>query len=367
MKIDFLGKSTESYINNVIESWKLSRPLEDNPDQNMVKSLDLPVNEFFVLNLSIECSIIEREIFTSCNNHVIWAQTSRVQNILEFEVHDHFKSNNDDNIVFEKIRQDMIFLSKEERQDDYRLKLPVFSMTKFSTSISIRDLIKIGKYFNHLYEKTDQDIFLFSSVRIFDFAYQLGYREDHFQKWKAPKILCEDFIKSETSNVNGNFLTVNTTLPLSLRAQLVRHRGLHIVDNLFEKIKSPNFKFENLELMIDCQVSGPISVFQEVTSKRACWIAQYNLWSDFLNKVTRIIPEMKLPCDFGGCPYDKDVILRYEGKDPNPPCPIHCRKNDLKITNDQRNKMLEMVVDDKRDPEFWDGKIFDVICEDDLK
>jgi hypothetical protein len=334
----------------VIDAWKFSRPNETDPNIDEVKKLDLPVNEFLVLNLEIECTILEREIFTSISNHVIWAQTSRVQNILAFEIEESIYGLAE---YFESVRAKMIEDSKTMRQDDYRLSLPLFSMTKFSTSISIRNLIKIMKYFHHLYCETDLKVFSESYYEMKRVVSNNGYYENHYTSWKTPKILCENFIPTSIGSVCGSFMTISSRIPMHLRAQLVRHRGLHVQDNLFSLMQNATIQKADLTLMVDVQVSGTIETFQEISSKRACWIAQYNIWSDFLNKITRIIPEMKLPCSGGACPFSEDAKLRYEGKDPNPPCPIHCVKNSLPVSRDMREKMYSMIKSDQRDTLYW--------------
>lgn len=354
----------------VLDAWAFSRPSEKEIKLEDVKKLDLPVNEFLVLNLEVECTILEREIFTNVTSHVIWAQTSRVQNILEFEIDESIRSKAND-AYFEGVRSKMIEDSKTMRQDDYRGALPIMSLTKFSTSISIRHLIKLMKYFIYLHgvmnkEKFKTKLFHNSYSEIRSVVSYFSYYDNHIADYKRPEILCESFKHTKDNARIGNFLVVSSEMPFYLASQLIRHRGLNTVNDLFNLIQSDNIIFADQLLEVRIQTTGTISMFKEVASKRNCWVAQYNIWSGFLDSVSAAVVEVALPCKSGVCPFNKDAMLRYEGADPNPPCPINCRINNLTITEDQRIKMLTMVNDDKRSTSFWDNEIFAVNCYGDL-
>lgn len=342
-------------------AWEFSRPLEcGKSDINNIIQLDLPVNEFPNFHLQIESTIVEREIIATMRNHVMWAQTSRVQNILAFEISKEFKS---DNEYYELIREEMKLESNNKRQDDYRLKLPIISKTKYSIIISARDLIKLYKYFIYLSENIKNNYFklLFknSASHIEIFLKTQGYDIKNLSQYKTNKILNEDFLIEKTGKL-GNFISASSELPIHLRSQLVRHRNIFIKDNFVNIFSNPNGHKFTLLNKVKCTVVGDSETMYSILSKRSCWIAQYNIWSDILNKIANLIDaDPKLPCSGGVCPFHGDALLRFEGKDPNPPCPIHIKYNNLHPTSQQIKEMKFMIEADSR-PDFWNKKIEDI-------
>lgn len=339
MKIEILGE-----VDNIKDAWMISRPNEENFDSSVI-DLDLPVNEFKVLNISVESTILEREIFTSARNHVIWAQTSRVQNVLDFKTPDYLPKID----VFDSFRKEMIKSSKNNRQDDYRLGLPILSMTKYSMSISYRNLMKIGEYFKHLRlvaaDPIIKRVFLESFVEISSHKNKNQTEEYSMMKTMNEYTPSEDFVFEGVKSISGK-------INFSLRAQLVRHRNLIVRDSLITEILN-NKKLHQFRLSdeIFCSVFGTSEDIKSLVSKRSCWISNYKIWSGL---IFQDLPN--LPCDSGGCPFAADVKLRSDGKDPNPPCPIYMKDNELNATTEQVDKMRKMVVVDDR-PGFWNHEI----------
>jgi hypothetical protein len=111
-------------------------------------------------------------------------------------------------------------------------------------------------------------------------------------------------------------------------------------------------------MLVNVQVSGLMEDWHEVISKRSCWIAQYDLWSELLNQASSFFEDKQdlLPCANGSCPYDGDAQARYTKEDPNAPCPIHASLNSRGVSTDQLIEMREQADSDKR-PMFWYEKI----------
>ncbi len=340
----------------VEEAWRFSRPNITEVDGESLKSTDLPVAEFARFDLHIESTIIEREIFATMRDHVMWAQTSRVQDVLAFEYDDVFEGID----FFEDTRVKMIEASKHERQDDYRLDLPLLSNTKYSVSVSLRTLVKLMNNFMYIARGCDSpimnDLLIGSANSILEFIKSKGYTEDNIGKYKTDLILGTRRVCEFGSRVGEN-LFIGCKLPMHLRSHLVRHRDILFTDNLFDLIVSKDVITSTLRTEVRVEIVGSIDSMHKISSKRSCWIAQYNIWSPLLNKIADLIPEeVALPCADGVCPFSEDAMARYEGKDPNPPCPVHCSINDLKTVAEQRVKMYDMVTADNR-PSFWATEI----------
>jgi len=272
MKIRMISKN-----DSALAAWNSSRPEANEKDSSKIYNLDLPVSEFVRFDIEITSSIFTRELFCSLRDHVIWAQTSRVQNVLEFNMVEELS----DDESFSEIRRMMIKKSLNgDRQDEYRLTLPMFSKTTYAISISLRHLVNVSKNLKYISGKCKDPyvsrILLVESLSI-DFITN-GYDTSSH---KMKPILNEDII-SDSNLENGEFLTVTSEIPLYLRAQLVRHRQLLLVDNLIDIVALPDSRYLTIEDLCKIQVVGSKSFLQEVASKRRCWISQYGIWSEFL-------------------------------------------------------------------------------------
>jgi len=354
MKIEIIDISTPNVAKLV---WHVSRPSlkYQDIDIEQIKKLDLPVNEFPTLVLEITSTILEREIITTDRNHTMWAQTSRVQNILEFEYPTEFSTNKD---FFESQRDLMIEASSTMRQDEYRSLLPIMSLTTYCIRISARDLIGLMKYFENFADKNShlRKRFLNVANSISLALSSLDYHEAHFKSYKAKALLKR--VLSEENTLAGSFAVVTSTVPMALRAHMVRHRALHIADNLEQLLSSELIVTETLSMQLKIQVSGHVTDFKSIVGKRSCWIAQYGLWKDFLNKASEImnIGQSELPCSGGICPFKEDAMARLTDKDPNAPCPIHLRLEEIPASSEQIAEMRAQKEADKR-PDFWDEEI----------
>ena len=79
MKIEIISDdrldSSQKNLSRV--AWELSRSPDDKTPLDTILSIDAPVNEVPSIVMSVECTILEREIFASFRDHVMWARTSR--------------------------------------------------------------------------------------------------------------------------------------------------------------------------------------------------------------------------------------------------------------------------------------------------
>jgi len=373
MKVTLMNKPQ---LEQNLLAWRKSRPKDDALLHNVLP-IDLPTNEFAHFNLFIEASIIEREVFATARNHIMWAQTSRVQNVLEF-VTDSFSSNEAYGNEFpsmlswrnkkieEKRGEMQLMANKGIRQDDYRLLLPMSSQTKFSVSLSLRDLVNTINNFYHLAKcvRVDSADGVGLSDRYHLFADMLsnvladGGLQHLVGNYRMKRILNESSVNALAPSCHNGIITVTCEMPYHLRAQLVRHRNIGVVDDLFQRITQEQIISETISDTMMITVYGTEDAFREIASKRTCWIANYSVWSDFLGKLSDVLDlGSSLPCAGGKCPYHGDAILRYEGQDPNPPCPIHLVEQGLIISDACHADIEKMIYDDERPVDFWLDKL----------
>ena len=112
MKIKLISSNINSGKKNLSRiAWELSRSPDDATPLDTILSIDAPVNEIPSVVLSIECTILEREIFASFRDHVMWARTSRVDAPENFEIPDYFNNIPDHVDAKNYLKDHRIFMS----------------------------------------------------------------------------------------------------------------------------------------------------------------------------------------------------------------------------------------------------------------
>lgn len=347
MKIALLRNLTKDIAEEV---WRASRS-QDTPVDG-VRLVDAPVNDFPVVTLAVECTIAEREVFTSMRDHVLWARTSRVDNPLEFIVDPCFNSK-DYEVHRDDMRED---LNNGKSQDEYRMHLPLVAMTSFTCQISMRSLIKIWYVFCDLCDDAIADeesaMYGVAANEIMKIIEHTGYK-DAIGHIKSIDLFPE--IEIGAGGRIGDMLSVYVpVIPVALRAQVVRHRSLFVKDGIGDVLRNAgDYVIGNT---IPMQVSADVETWRGIISKRQCWLAQHDLWKPIVDQVAGVMGNMHmLPCSaYHGksvCPYEKDAELRYTSADPNPPCPMHAYLTDRDFTEHKKDA-LQMVERDSR-PGFW--------------
>jgi hypothetical protein len=169
-----------------------------------------------------------------------------------------------------------------------------------------------------------------------------------------------------------NHTTVTVDIPLSLRAQLIRHRTISVVDNLLDLMMMDGVLSTAHSVLMTVEVSASNYVWESIISKRNCWVAQVDLWKPLIDEVNKHIhtKELILPCNNGVCPYSGDCVERLKGSDPGVPCPRHALLmdgHDGLVVSDYIGSsfdLLKMVEETTnyvrhsgRDTHYWDSQI----------
>ena len=351
MKIEIISDDRVSSGKNLSRvAWELSRSPDDTTPLDTILSIDAPVNEIPSIVMSVQCTILEREIFASFRDHVMWARTSRVDAPSEFVVPEYFQLSEDNATIMllkQRIKADM---DAGIIQDEYRLHMPICAMTSFTTRLSWRGLIKIYKLYEYL--ATINEYFVVGKAELNN-KFQLHKYAGNYSFVNPIPML------QENEMVNGNIgpvVTVFQEMTIGLRAQVVRHRNYTIKDNLMEIIKSKDCWTRTLGDKIKISISAEIEFWKTVVNKRQCWIAQYGIWKDIIIVAQEYISisEQDLPCNKGFCPYTRDAELRHTDDDPGAPCPIH---SDLTSTPIAQKYMDMVRIEASYRPAFWQKHI----------
>ncbi len=117
--------------------------------------------------------------------------------------------------------------------------------------------------------------------------------------------------------------------PLWMRAQIIRHRNLGVVDTFYKSVlTNPGVANMNISQPVFMELSSSKDFWNTILSKRTCWLAQdsltdrRDLWQDIIDAFG--FRADMLPCADGMCHYAKDASLRLTDDDPGVPCPRYC-------------------------------------------
>lgn len=321
----------------ISNAWRLSRDAKAYTPLEEILKVDAPVLEMATgVFHFVDFTILEREIFTSARDHCIWARTSRVDDPALFTV----PPGTIDLHKAEEIRATMQHAAKTQPQDTWRMLLPLAAHTNWTAQMNLRAVIKMAKYFDWLsYHVPDKGLVnRFANVHrelLMYAALALVPRENDFMIFNNDHIKMDNYLNVEPlTQATGNrlindFYYMNCTMPIALRAQVVRHRRLLFADDLFALMQKPDVLAMDLNTKINMELAATTDYWHSIAAKRNCWISQTDLWAPVLANLTDDI----LPCSGGApCPCGADNDLRMAGKDPNPVCPIYTRRKGIDNT-----------------------------------
>lgn len=330
--------------------WDASRANSDVQLKEVI-GVDAPHNEFASVVLEIKSSIIIREIIASIREHTMWATSSRVDDPVNFKV-DPLASK----AAIESAEKRRILMqdAKEDgdMQDSYRMHLPLISTTKYSVRLSMRACAVLRSFFYRMALDCHDGlaaIYRSAEEAFTEICHDMGMvaRTGYVNLLHGP-VYGEDCVSRD----NG-FISIRFTAPFSMRTHLIRHRLLMMRDD---------FSFWAMGIADRMCIGDDLKIavcatedsWARISEKRSCWIAQPDIWKPLLDKVQsvrRLGPDL-LPCKDGACPYEKDVMLRLEGKDPNAPCPRHAAMNDYKLSESEMAAVDRDIKTNNR-PSFW--------------
>ncbi len=360
MKIQLLNASSEAITGSHLSlaAWNNSRPRDNETDLGKILGIDVPVNEMATAVLNIESTIIEREIIASMRDHVMWARSSRVEAAHEWSIHPKIFKLAPTRFI--SARNTMLKQKAAGvRQDEYRLLTPVCSNTHYTIRISLRSLVHLYLCFEELSISSSPiaEVFLNSLSGLYSIIAKLSPIPDlSIARTKAYNFLPK--IVRFGNGAVGDMVTITRMVPFSLRTHIVRHRPFVISDGIYELICSEDILCANLTTPISIQVSANTGFWKQITSKRSCWMAQYDLWKEILDQVEdhASFGINALPCSDGVCPYKKDAELRGSDEYPGTQCPRYLLLEGETASEKTMHEMQKQVKDEKR-PEFWNNVI----------
>lgn len=356
------------------KAWKHSRPNDPGTDLETILKVDAPVNEFTHATFQITVPIILREVLCSLREHVVWARTSRVENLDVWPILDIAHERFELRTKIEHLHERMM-KQKEKGQDHFRMELPLGYMTQLSVRFSWRTFVRFCSslmaechHAEFVHGEGSLMAVAFGSLR---WALQeavsraIPHKDKPFLEYAVlssaygVEKLCPYATSHEPGIMrSGSFITVRLpSVPIALRAQMVRHRPLMVRDTLRDYFTDSSLALP-IKSTVRMEVACSVETADAIASKRNCWISQTDLWQPFveqLNKVVEVGPV--LPCSTtGACPYGRDNELRLAGKDPAPPCPIWLRLAGKKPAGQEMEVAIAELARQRPSSEFWQNE-----------
>lgn len=316
MKIEALSFDN---LDDVLQPvWRISRPGQsEQRTENIL--FDAQLLEFATITLKFEVPILMRDVVCGYRDHVVWAQTSRVNDPAEgfYPWHGYGA---DQLQTMQQLKLDGV------PQDTYRLHLPVTAYTTFSAKLSAR---RFAKMFNWVNEEAGKHNDAFGRM-LTEFSDQL-YRVCPWPREALFKNIPAECPWPRT-NVAESYDIELVPISYALYAQLIRHRNLTVHSSLLPTAIA-NWHTMTLSTMLLVSIKASNQFLAETARKRNCWIAQGDLWEPLIKAINAKVG-FQLPCDGGKqCPFAADNISRCRDEDPNPPCPIFLQRSGVFYDN----------------------------------
>jgi hypothetical protein len=316
-------------MQSAVAGWSGSRTIEEAASAEQIARIDASVNELpSALFYFKDYMILERELFVTPRNHVIWARTSRVDDPRKFVAPEAFALR-----IHQAIREVM----QESKaagvhQDQWRLALPLCAQTSWTARLTFRDGVRMANYFADVAERIGRnnpqlaDHLIMTSSDLCDaLETAFGVTRDtmqtvlaNFKRIKLP--LVHDFGVGQTRKMFGAFVSMQMQMPIAMRAQLVRHREILIEDEFVDLLACVGSAEQvPISTPMIVQATALADTWHTVLGKRTCWMAQADLWAPLAALYGNGVDG--LPCADGHCPYAEDAKQRVAGNDPGAPCP----------------------------------------------
>lgn len=336
-------------------AWEVSRPNDQGASLEKILSVDVPVNEFARFQFEVTVPIMLREWIVSFRDHCVWARTSRVEDLRNWEILEGCCRTFQQEAALHKLHERMTGdKAAGVNQDAFRAHLPLAYMTTMSMSLSFRAAVK-------MINAADKEALLAGSESVTGVMFnQLAFQMDRELKWHIgkdavgayqvaaakysiddPLSSMEPLERSSRAQVGGFVVVALKGVPLLLRTQLIRHRPLMVQDT-FRSLLNDESMVLPVSTPIDLTFAASLNVAKSIVRKRNCWIAQEDLWQPVTDAINAVIGEQPaLPCDDGECPFERDNRLRLLNKDPAPPCPKFANLYNEKLSEDHAAAALD--------------------------
>lgn len=297
------------------EAWKISRPYIKDISEIKIKDingLDLSVQSLDVIGFHVKSTFYFRELLTSMRPHAIWTQSSRVNPIVESKISTSADENLE-NYMKEFLKQEFA----PEKIDSERMKLPMGTLTEYVIALDFRSWISFIKFLEiyHPNYYAEYGLKILNELQRDGFDYRTSKINPAFDLAKI--------IEDDSKTNCGPWTFVSTKIPINMRAQLIRHQDIRIVDYfMFEDERKAESMHQDELIPVNIMVSN--EKWKQIMSHRRCWIANFELYECFHKLVSpeEYVGSLPCNCKYEGCPFKTDNESRKQGSDPNTPCPL---------------------------------------------
>jgi len=317
--------------------WLLSRKATASQKIEDLQNFDTSLQDLNQVAVHFTSSAGFRELLTGLKPYGMWSQSSRNYSIQDIPMNAHLMSQlSGTNAAHQQRILDAFQLaydkSAEKDQDYGRMFLPLAHMCEYVFMAPVRLFLALWKSlellcpdYNTLYLDP-----LFQQLGID--PYTRKYYPVHYEysiplsTQPSDGLSIYEFTPGTVEKDGA--LIISKILPIGLRAQLVRQSRVILRDNLFWLLADLGYEgFELLNLQHELMTVAQMSShnYQRLCSKRACYIAQVDLWYDYLKHGYETIgfPQI-LPCKglASQCTVPQEAEDAAIRNGATPPCPI---------------------------------------------
>lgn len=298
-----------------LEAWKISRPyIKDISEIKIadLNGLDLSVQTLDTIGFHVKSTFYFRELLTSMRPHAIWTQSSRVNPIIESKI-----STSADEKLEGYMQNFLKQEFKSEKIDAERMKLPMGTLTEYVIALDFRSWISFIKFL----EIYHPNYFAEYGLKILEELRRDGF--DYETSKINPAFSLVNIVENNGEANCGPWTFVSTKIPINMRAQLIRHQDIRIVDYfMFKDEHDAESMLQDELIPVNIMVSN--EKWKQIMSHRRCWIANFELYECFhkLVSVDDYIRSLPCKCKYAECPFKTDNESRKQGNDPNTPCPL---------------------------------------------
>lgn len=330
------------------EAWRHSRVLQEDADINMEEMEKTPfsLHSLKRYTFKVEMARVMLDLMVNFTK-TMWSQSSRIIPMDQMVIDTDFVVDGDPeatNAPHEMLKNAVESAAKGVPQDIVRLETPIMARLGWCFSMDLRTLVGFLKSL----EKYQPQLYSFYGLEILK---AMGWNETQFHQSPFGELVFiePDLFEHNSFHDGIHYIEGVGEDMYNLISQFNRHAETTILTSLWVTPMSKLMRIKMSDKIKYYYLINKHVYKTQILSHRACWIADWNHWSNRIAQFYRTPEEIRnlLPCKCENrfCKYRADLQARIDGKDPNPPCPIftqNLKHLTLREVNEGKNFMTEM-------------------------
>jgi len=326
-----------------LDAWQLSRPRTEAHKVEDFQHIPFGLQDLDHVVVDFHCSAAFRELLATTPTYFMWSQSSRNIGLENIPLNSNTSEMKKE--IMTKMWKDSLDLTSQGHQDTGRMMLPIGYMNSLTVQAPLRTFIGLYKSLDEL----NCGAYLIDYIiPVFE---QLGYGSKseilhemyegifkHYGTCHNFSTINEEEWEEGSVKLSGSRI-ISSKMSIGLRAQLARQSQVQLSDNIWNLLAKEKEDIELYPLSAELKTTAVMTneAYLAVCQKRSCFIAQIELWSNFIMEGVKELGFPKaLPC--GGCksdcPLEIEAIDCEERNATTLPCPIYSGKDHWEARKD---------------------------------